>query len=95
MPFVLFYYNHWGEMETRIQELCIEWNSGNRRQVLLEMYQERREVQLSSLGCDTRHQSAVAEKPQYGTRQTDQVNVCPNVKRCCPCNKSAHQANMR
>lgn len=27
-------------METHIQELCIEWKSGNRRQVLLEMYRE-------------------------------------------------------
>lgn len=35
-PFVLFYYNHRGEMETHIQELCIEWNSENRSRVLSE-----------------------------------------------------------
>lgn len=38
LPFVLFYYNHRGEMETHIQELCIEWNSENRSHVLSEMY---------------------------------------------------------
>lgn len=30
-----------GEMETHIQELCIEWNSGNWRRVLSEMCQDK------------------------------------------------------
>lgn len=51
------------------------------------MYTERRAVQQSS---------SAPEKPQIdGEPKLTQPGEYPNVKRRCPCHKSAPQANMR
>lgn len=63
---LFFYYNHGGwegsdELETDIQELCIEWKSGKWRQVLFGIYQKqnKRGANLSSFLRDTVKLSSV------------------------------------
>lgn len=64
--------------ETDIQELCIEWKSGNWRQVLFGIYQERnkRGANLSSFWDVTQSINllSAAVEPRCETRQTD-LNV--------------------
>lgn len=93
--FVLFYYNHWSEMETHTGALHRVELSEVEPGPVTNVLEETRGAAVF-IWMWSKVLPFLCSRAAQSVRKTNWLSgVYPNVKRCCPCHKSACQANVK